>query len=459
MFGRSLPLFKLAGFQVGVDWSWLLLAVLISWTLATGVFPSYYPDLSLGIYWSLGVIAAAGLFASIVLHELAHSLVARRYGLPIGGITLFIFGGVAQMEGEPDRPAAEFWVAIVGPITSVVVGLVCWLLAQAAAAAGAGVPVVGVLAYLASINGILALFNLVPAFPLDGGRVLRAVLWYWKGSLRWATRVASWVGGAFGIALIALGVWRVLTGDFVGGMWWFLIGLFVHAAARASYQQVLIREGLRAVPVRQLMTPNPISVPPSISLAQLIDNYVYRYRYNMFPVVEDDRLVGAARALGVDHGLVDHAALLGRDGDPWRSGCHGGAVAHEPHGEQQLPGDRRRPARRDDHPQGHAEVPVPEARPRGIRGGRSRLRRPPHAHAGRPARPPGLAGMPRVSGPHLRILPRHPFAQPAKTPKAAGLPGFRVRLVFRAGGGRGIRVKQRAGTPGAAFARPARGPS
>ena len=176
MFGRSIPLFKLAGFQVGIDWSWLLLAVLISWTLATGVFPSNYPDLSPGIYWSMGVIAAAGLFASIVLHELAHSLVARRYGLPIGGITLFIFGGVAQMEGEPDRPAAEFWVAIAGPIASFVIGLACWLLAQAAAAAGAGVPVFGVLAYLASINVILALFNLVPAFPLDGGRVLRAVL-------------------------------------------------------------------------------------------------------------------------------------------------------------------------------------------------------------------------------------------------------------------------------------------
>jgi Zn-dependent protease/CBS domain-containing protein len=292
MFGRSIPLFKLAGFQVGIDWSWLLLAVLITWTLSTGLFPYYYPDLSPGIYWSMGVVAAAGLFASIVLHELAHSLVARRYGLPIGGITLFIFGGVAQMESEPDRPAAEFWVAIVGPIASFVVGLVCWLLAQAAAAAGAGVPVVGVLAYLASINSILALFNLVPAFPLDGGRVLRAVLWYWKGSLRWATRVASWVGGAFGIALIALGVWRVLTGDFVGGMWWFLIGLFVHAAARASYQQVLVREGLRGVPVRRLMTADPITVPPSISVAQLIDDYVYRHHHNVFPVVEAGRLVG-----------------------------------------------------------------------------------------------------------------------------------------------------------------------
>jgi Zn-dependent protease/predicted transcriptional regulator len=292
MFGRSIPLFKLAGFQVGIDWSWLLLAVLVSWTLSTGVFPYYYPDLSPGIYWSMGVIAALGLFASIVLHELAHSLVARRYGLPIGGITLFIFGGVAQMEGEPDRPAAEFWVAIAGPIASFVVGLGCWLLAQAAAAAGAGVPVFVVLAYLASINVILALFNLVPAFPLDGGRVLRAVLWHWKGSLRWATRVASWVGGAFGIALIVLGVWRVLGGDFVGGMWWFLIGLFVRAAAQASHQQVLIREGLRGVSVRRLMTANPITVPPSISVAQLIDDYVYRYHYNMLPVVDAGRLVG-----------------------------------------------------------------------------------------------------------------------------------------------------------------------
>jgi Zn-dependent protease/predicted transcriptional regulator len=292
MFGRPIPLFKLAGFQVGLDWSWFIIAVLITWTLASGVFPYYYPDLTPGAYWSMGVIAALGLFASIVLHELGHATVARRYGLPIRRITLFIFGGVAEMEAEPERPAAEFWVAIAGPIVSFLVGLVCWLLLQAAAGAGAGVPVVGVLAYLATINVILAVFNLVPAFPLDGGRILRAALWHWKGSLRWATRVSSTIGGGFGILLIVLGVYRVLVGDFVGGMWWFLIGLFVRFAAQASYQQVVMREALRGVPVRRIMSANPITVPSGITIAQLIDDYIYRHHHDMYPVVDNGRLVG-----------------------------------------------------------------------------------------------------------------------------------------------------------------------
>jgi Zn-dependent protease/predicted transcriptional regulator len=292
MFGRSIPLFRLAGFQVGVDWSWLILAVLITWTLSVGVFPYYYPDLAPAMYWSMGVIAALGLFASIILHELGHALVARRHGLPIRRITLFIFGGVAEMEAEPERPAVEFWVAIAGPIASFLVGLVCWLLLQGAAAAGAGVPVVGVLAYLASINIILAVFNLVPAFPLDGGRILRSALWAWKGSLRWATRISSAIGGGFGIALILLGVYRVVIGDFIGGMWWFLIGLFVRFAAQASYQQVLMRESLRGVPVRRIMTADPVAAPPTVSVAELIDDYVYRHHHTMFPVVEDGRLVG-----------------------------------------------------------------------------------------------------------------------------------------------------------------------
>jgi Zn-dependent protease/CBS domain-containing protein len=292
MFGRPIPLFKLAGFQIGLDWSWFILAVLITWTLASGVFPFYYPGLTPAAYWSMGVIAALGLFGSILLHELGHAMVARRYGLPIRRITLFIFGGVAEMEAEPERPAVEFWVAIAGPITSFLVGLVCWLLLQAAAGAGAGVPVVGVLAYLASINAILAVFNLVPAFPLDGGRILRAILWYWKGSLRWATRVASMIGGGFGILLIGLGVYRVLIGDFVGGMWWFLIGLFVRFAAQMSYQQVLMRETLRGIPVRRIMTAKPITVPSGITIAQLIDDYIYRHHHNMFPVVDNGRLVG-----------------------------------------------------------------------------------------------------------------------------------------------------------------------
>ena len=292
MFGRPIPLFKLAGFQVGLDWSWFILAVLITWTLASGVFPFYYPGLTPAAYWSMGVIAALGLFASIVLHELGHAVVARRHGLPIRRITLFIFGGVAEMEAEPERPAVEFWVAIAGPIVSFLVGLGCWLLLQAAAGAGVGVPVLGVLGYLATINIILAVFNLVPAFPLDGGRILRAILWYWKGSLRWATRISSSIGGGFGILLIALGVYRVLIGDFIGGMWWFLIGLFVRFAAQMSYQQVLMREALRGVPVRRIMAADPITVPSGITIAQLIDDYVYRHHHSMFPVADNGRLVG-----------------------------------------------------------------------------------------------------------------------------------------------------------------------
>jgi Zn-dependent protease/CBS domain-containing protein len=292
MFGRSIPLFRLAGFQVGIDWSWLVLAVLITWTLSVNVFPYYYPDLTPGIYWSMGVTAALGLFASIILHELGHSLVARRYQVPIRGITLFIFGGVAQMEREPDRPLAEFAIAIAGPIASFLVALACWLLLQATLALGMGLPVAGVLAYLASINVFLAVFNLVPAFPLDGGRIFRALLWAWKGSLRWATRIASTIGGGFGILLVALGVWRVLIGDFTGGMWSVLLGLFVYVAAQASYQQVVMREGLRGVPVRRVMTTDPITVPPQISVRQLIDDYLYRYDHKMFPVVEDGRLTG-----------------------------------------------------------------------------------------------------------------------------------------------------------------------
>jgi CBS domain-containing protein len=175
---------------------------------------------------------------------------------------------------------------------SFLVGLGCWLLLQAAAGAGVGVPVLGVLGYLATINIILAVFNLVPAFPLDGGRILRAILWYWKGSLRWATRISSSIGGGFGILLIVLGVYRVLIGDFIGGMWWFLIGLFVRFAAQMSYQQVLMREALRGVPVRRIMTANPITVPPGITIAQLIDDYVYRHHRSMFPVADNGRLVG-----------------------------------------------------------------------------------------------------------------------------------------------------------------------
>jgi len=292
MFPKAIPLFRLLGFEIRVDWSWIIIAVLVTWTLAAGVFPSYYPNLPPSTYWSMGVVAAIGLFASIVLHEVGHSVVARHYGLPIRGITLFIFGGVAELEDEPERPKVEFLVAIGGPIVSFVIAVVCFVLAQASGAVGMPAPLVGVIAYLAMINAIVATFNLVPAFPLDGGRILRAALWHWKGSLRYATRITSNIGGGFGIALIALGVYRVVIGDFIGGMWWCLIGLFVRGAAQMSYRQVVLREGLRGVPVGRVMSREPVTVPSSLSLQDLVDDYVYRHHYKMFPVVDGERLVG-----------------------------------------------------------------------------------------------------------------------------------------------------------------------
>jgi Zn-dependent protease len=175
MSGKGIELFRLFGFSVRIDWSWLIIALLVTWSLAAGVFPDHYPDLGQSVYWWMGVCGALGLFASILLHELGHSLVARQYGVEMRGITLFIFGGVAEMADEPPSAKAELAIAVAGPIVSVLAGAACYGLATVGNARGWGTSVTGVLSYLALINGILVAFNLVPAFPLDGGRVLRAI--------------------------------------------------------------------------------------------------------------------------------------------------------------------------------------------------------------------------------------------------------------------------------------------
>lgn len=295
MLGPRVTLFRLLGIAIRIDWSWSLLAVLITWTLAVGVFPGAYPELAPATLWLMGAVAAAGLFASIVLHELGHAAVARRDGLGIDGITLFVFGGVAEMKAEPASAMKEFRMAIAGPIVSLAIAALCYLVATAGRAVGAGDPFVGVFTYLALINTILVVFNMVPAFPLDGGRVLRAALWGWQGSLRRATRIAAAIGSGFGIFLIVMGLLSVLGGNLVGGMWWFLIGLFVRGAAQMSYQQVLVRRGLEGVPVRQIMKPDPVTVPSGISVAELVDDFVYRHHFKLFPVVDDGRLVGCVR--------------------------------------------------------------------------------------------------------------------------------------------------------------------
>ncbi|HLH10787.1 MAG TPA: site-2 protease family protein [Methylovirgula sp.] len=276
-----------------IDASWLLLAALISWSLAQSVFPGVVPHLPPATYWWMAVAATIGFLFSIIFHEMSHSLVARHYGMPIRGITLFIFGGVAEMGGEPPSAKSEFLMAAAGPAASFVLSAVFFLLLWLGEAWRVPAALKGTLWYLGFINSLLASFNLVPAFPLDGGRMLRAALWQWRKDLLWATRIASRAGDLFGILLIVLGAFSIITGHFVSGMWRFLIGMFLRGAASASYQQVVARTTLEGMPVSRVMTPQPISVSPDLTLDSFIEDYVYRYHHRSFPVTTDGTLIGS----------------------------------------------------------------------------------------------------------------------------------------------------------------------
>jgi len=290
MFGRKFQLFKIFGIPIGVDLSWLVVAALISWSLASGYFPAVVEGLETAVYWGMGIGGALGLFASVILHELGHSLVAQRYGVEIRGITLFLFGGVAELASEPPSPRAELWVAIAGPVTSAFLSLAFFGLVAVGGAMPP--PLLAVVGYLAFINMMLVLFNLVPAMPLDGGRILRAILWARSGNLRRATKISSQIGGLFGMVLIGLGVIAFVQGNYVGGVWWFMIGLFLRAAASSAYQNVLVRRALEGEPVSRFMEPHPVVVPRAISVRELVESYVYRHHFKAFPVVDQDRLVG-----------------------------------------------------------------------------------------------------------------------------------------------------------------------
>lgn len=298
MFGKRINVFKLLGFEVRIDLSWTIIAILIAWSLSKGLFPFYYKGLPPETYWIMGIAGALGLFVSILFHEFSHSLIAKRYGIPTKGITLFLFGGVAEMGDEPPNAKTEFIMAIAGPISSIILGFIFYVVFSMGKIDGWSNIVVGVTAYLFTINFLLAAFNLLPAFPLDGGRVLRSILWGWKGNLRWATRISSGIGVGFGILLIVIGFFHVVFRDFISGMWWVLIGIFLQSAARGSYQQLLTRRALEGEPVRRFMENKPITVSPSITVEQLVDDYIYRYHYNVFlPLFLSFLLYGSIQGL------------------------------------------------------------------------------------------------------------------------------------------------------------------
>src|SRR6056297_322023 len=292
MWGRSITVMRLGGFDIKVDASWLVIAALIIWSLGTDYFPSVLPDATAPALLMAAAIAMLGLFASLILHELAHSVMARGHGLKISGITLFLFGGVAGLETEPADPVTELRVAVVGPMASLLLAGVFWSSVVVARVLGLSAIVVAVLGYLSAINLTLAIFNMIPAYPLDGGRVYRALVWMRRGDLVGATRHAAKVSAVFAWGLIALGVTTLFGAGAGAGLWPILVGLFLLALGRSAYQRVEVQSMFEGRVVADLMTPTPIVVLPGQSLAEVINRVFLAKGVSFAPVMEDHEIIG-----------------------------------------------------------------------------------------------------------------------------------------------------------------------
>ncbi len=286
----SLRLGRLLGFDVYAHASWFLISVLLTWSLAVDWFPKSFADWSPQTYWVTALISTFLLFLCVLFHELAHALVARAYNLGVKGITLFIFGGVAEIDQETKRPGVEFQVAISGPIASLLLAGLAFVLSLPFRASTA--PMEAVLDYLAISNLLIGLFNLVPGFPLDGGRIARSIIWKATGNFQKATNIASFAGQACGYLFILLGIATFFFGDFFDGLWIVFIGWFLLSAAQATRAQAVIQSALEGVTVRQVMNPQPVSVPANISLQKVIDEYLLPQGLLAAPVVQGEYLSG-----------------------------------------------------------------------------------------------------------------------------------------------------------------------
>ena len=303
---RGLRLGSPFGIEVRLDSSLIIIFTLIVYLLGGNVFPQWHPDWARTTNWLTAIAAGVLFFASILAHELAHSLVSRRFGIEVRRITLFLFGGLAEIESEPSEPRAEFLIAIAGPATSLALGLLCSLIGTGLAgsdftaalatnreAALAGLsPLSTLLLWLGPVNVVLALFNMVPGFPLDGGRVFRAVIWWLTGDLHRATRVASESGRLFGWFLMILGVLQALSGAIMQGLWLVMIGWFLSNAAAASYKQLIMRDRFRGITARDLMRSSFETVSAQLRVADFIEQHLLQSPQLLWPVVEDEQLIG-----------------------------------------------------------------------------------------------------------------------------------------------------------------------
>jgi Zn-dependent protease/CBS domain-containing protein len=289
---RGIRLGRVLGFEVRIDHSWFILFALILWSFSYMAFPAHAPGLPPAVYFAMGLAGTLLFFVSLLAHELSHSVVARTKGIPVEGITLFLFGGMAHTRMEAETPGDEFQIAAAGPIMSIAIAVLLGATWMLGARFGWPVYILAVLQYIALLNLVLAIFNLLPGFPLDGGRLFRAVVWKVTGDMTRATRVASAGGRWLAYVLIAFGLLSAFAGNVLGGMWLVFIGWFLRNAAISTYQQHLLLDVLSGVPAGQAMTPNPDTVPPDASVRELMEEYFMRRRYTAYPVTRDGEPLG-----------------------------------------------------------------------------------------------------------------------------------------------------------------------
>lgn len=308
---------RIFGIDINIDWSWIIIFALVAWSLSAS-FSAIHTNWGVGESWFYAIVAAFVFFASVLAHEIAHSLLARTRGVPVKNITLFLFGGVSNIQREPPSPMAEFLIAIVGPLTSFAAGIIflflAWvsgpgrlpLITNPTATFSQLNPLTTLLLWLGSVNILVGAFNLIPGYPLDGGRVLRSILWGVSHNLREATRWASYIGQGVAWLMIAAGIAMVfginiplLGSGFINGIWLAFIGWFLSNAAQQSYQQTIMQDILKNVEVKRLMDTQPKTVEPGTRVDDLVNNYILRSREDAFPVMMDDTLMGAVTVANV----------------------------------------------------------------------------------------------------------------------------------------------------------------
>lgn len=284
MLKSSIKLFKVFGIEIRLDYSWFIIFALLVYYFGFSYFPAFLPGLNKGFLAIITIVTVLLFFFSILFHEVSHSLVAKKNGIQVGRISLFIFGGMSEIEKEPDKPITELLMSIAGPISSFVLSgifAIIWFLTKQ-------IPAIHISAgYLTLINLILGIFNLLPGYPLDGGRVLRSIIWKVTNNLKKATLIASTVGRVIGFLMIAVGIYFIFTNNFLNGIWLAFIGWFLQSSAYLSYRQLIFDTSIKGFKVKDMMNENVVAVQNNITIGDLVNNYFMKYKFGMFPVVDD----------------------------------------------------------------------------------------------------------------------------------------------------------------------------